>query len=61
MIGCSQGKRLIDVVPDSNARYWSDAGYTSLQEDEDNRALARDIAALAAWKPGQAAGVRRAG
>jgi NADP-dependent 3-hydroxy acid dehydrogenase YdfG len=61
MIGCSQGKRLVDVLPDSNARYWSDAGHISHREDEDNRALARDIAALIGWARAQGTGVRRAG
>ena len=52
MIGCSQGRRLIEVVPDSNARYWSDAGFTAHREGEGNRALAADIAALTGWTSG---------
>lgn len=49
MIGCSQGRRLVEVVPDSNARYWSDAGFTAHREGDGNRALAADIAALTGW------------
>ncbi|HEU4958677.1 MAG TPA: SDR family oxidoreductase [Sphingomicrobium sp.] len=60
LIGCSQGKRLFEVTPDSNARFWSDSGYTAEQEDEDNRALAADIAALADWKRDEGS-ARRAG
>ena len=49
MIGCSQGKRLVEVLPDSNARYWSDAGFSPHREDDGNRALAADIASLIGW------------
>ena len=61
MIGSSQGKRLFEVLPDSNARYWSDAGFTAHHEDEDNQALAADIAKLIDWTGGQGTGIRRAG
>lgn len=61
MIGCSQGRRLIEVVPDSNARYWSDAGFTAHREGEGNRALAADIAALTGWTPDQGKSALRAG
>ena len=61
LIGCSQGKRLLEVLPDSNARYWSDSGYTAHQGDENDRALAADIAALTGWTRKQGGGVRRAG
>jgi NAD(P)-dependent dehydrogenase (short-subunit alcohol dehydrogenase family) len=60
MIGCSQGRRLVEVLPDSNARFWSDAGFTAHREDEGNQALAADIVALINWNPGQTK-VRRAG
>ncbi len=60
MIGCSQGRRLIEVVPDSNARYWSDAGFSAHREDDGNRVLAADIAALTGWVRGQGS-ARRAG
>ena len=49
MIGCSRGKRLVEVMPDSNARYWSDAGFSPHLEDDGNRALAADIAKLTGW------------
>jgi hypothetical protein len=61
LIGCSQGKRLLEVLPDSNARYWSDSGYTAHPGDEDNRALAADIAALVEWSGNGGAGQLRAG
>ena len=61
LIGSSQGKRLFEVLPDSNARYWSDAGYAAHREDEDNRALAADIAALTDWGRDGGDGVRQAG
>lgn len=60
MIGCSQGKRLVEVLPDSNARYWSDAGFSPHREDDGNRALAADIAALTGWA-GDDESARRAG
>ena len=60
MIGCSQGRRLVEVIPDSNARYWSDAGFSAHREGEGNRALAADIAALTGWTPDQGS-ARRAG
>lgn len=60
MIGCSQGKRLVEVLPDSNARYWSDAGFSAHREDDGNLALAADIAALIGWRDGQQS-ARRAG
>lgn len=59
VIGCSQGKRLLEVLPDSNARYWSDSGYTAHQGEENDRALAADIAALTGWTGNSSAGVRR--
>ena len=60
MIGCSQGKRLVEVLPDSNARYWSDAGFSPHREDDGNRALAADIAKLTGWSRNDES-ARRAG
>jgi short-subunit dehydrogenase len=60
MIGCSQGKRLVEVLPDSNARYWSDAVFPPHCEDEGNLALAADIVALIGWADGKQ-DARRAG
>ena len=60
MIGCSQGRRLVEVMPDSNARYWSDAGFSPHREGEGNAALAADIASLFGWK-GIKQSTRRAG
>ena len=61
LIGSSQGKRLFEVLPDSNARYWSDAGFTAQCGDENNRALAADIATLVDWPEDRGAGALRAG
>lgn len=60
MIGCSQGRRLVEVLPDSNARYWSDAGFTAHREGEGNIALAADIAELIGWNKDEES-ARRAG
>jgi hypothetical protein len=60
MIGCSQGKRLVEVLPDSNARYWSDAGFSPHREDDGNRSLAADIAKLTGWTRDEKS-ARRAG
>jgi len=60
MIGSSRGRRLVEVMPDSNARPWSDAGYVPEREDEDNKALAAEISTLTGWA-GDQDGVRAAG
>ena len=60
MIANSRGRRLFEVVPDSNARYWSEAGPSVRCDDKGHQSLAADIAALTGWTRDQES-VRRAG